>query len=81
LSLLPCDGNLEALGVVSGRFWNLEALAEHMSKCPRCDLVYRALASAVGGRGGRAGKGVAKRRGSTEHYRKLARASWAEPQS
>ena len=84
MSLLPCDGNLVALGVVKGRFWNLGALRKHMLDCQPCASVYRAMAAAMGARGmgaqgGRAGRGAAKRRGSSEHYRRLAKLSWSAP--
>ena len=81
MSLLPCDGDLVALGVVSGRFWDVEALGEHMQACRACTSVYRAMAKAMakatGARGGRAVRGAAKRRGSSEHYRRLAKLSWS----
>lgn len=76
MSLLPCDRNLAALGVVSGRYWDLEALGHHVRACQRCAAVYRAMASAMGSQGGRAGRGAAKRRGDSDHYRRLARLSW-----
>jgi hypothetical protein len=76
MSLLPCDGNLAALGVVAGGYWDLEALRAHLDECRPCAAVYRAMAAAMGSRGGQAGRGAAKRRGSSEYYRRLATLSW-----
>jgi hypothetical protein len=80
MSLLPCDGNLEALGVVVGRYWDLEALGAHLDECRPCAAVYGAMAAAMGSRGGSAGRGAAKRRGDREHYRRLAALSWRRPE-
>ena len=77
MSLLPCDGDLVALGVVAGRFWDLAALGEHMQACRPCGLVYTVMATAMGAQGGRAGRGAAKRRGNSEHHRRLAKLSWS----
>lgn len=76
VSLLPCDGDLATLGIVSGGFLNREALGEHLGVCRSCASVYRAMAAAVGARGGKT-RGAAKGRGSSEHYRGLAALSWS----
>ncbi len=76
MSLLPCDGDLETLRVVVDRYWDLDVLRQHMQACRACTSVYRAMAKAMGAQGGRAGRGAAKRRGSSEHYRQLAAMSW-----
>ena len=84
MSPLPCRGNLEALHVVVDGYLNVDGLREHMQACRVCTSVYRAMAKAMGAqgmgaRGGRAGRGAAKRRGSSEHYRRLAKLSWSAP--
>lgn len=80
MSLLPCDGDLVALGVVVDGYLDRDGLGKHMSACRPCASVYRAMAKAMGARGGAAGRGAAKRRGSSEHYRRLAQQSWNPPQ-
>jgi hypothetical protein len=47
------------------------------ARVPTCASVYKAMASAMGSQGGAARSGAAKRRGSREHYRRLARLSWS----
>ena len=72
MSLLPCDRDPVALGVVVGRFWNYDTLREHVRGCRLCECVRSALAAAAGAQGGTAGRGAAKRRGPSEYYRALA---------
>jgi hypothetical protein len=72
MSLLPCDRDPVALGVVVSGFWDYEALREHVRGCRLCECVRRALAGATGAQGGANGRGAAKRRGSSEYYRALA---------
>ena len=72
MGLLPCDGNLGALGVVVGRYWDYAALREHMQACRLCGCMWAAMAAATGSQGGANGRGAAKRRGSSEYYRALA---------
>jgi len=76
---LACRQDLEALGVVVNGCLNLEGLRKHLEECRPCASVYRAMAKAMGSRGGLAGRGAAKRRGSSEHYRQLAARSWNRP--
>ena len=79
MSLLPCDLDLVALGVIEdGRYWDLDALREHVRECRRCTSVRRAFAAMTGSQGGTAGRGAAKRRGDSEHYRRLALRSWRD---
>lgn len=81
MSWLPCDGNPAALRVVVDGHLNLDGLREHMQACRECMSLHRAMAKAMakatGARGGRAGRGAAKRRGDSEHYRRLAALSWS----
>ena len=72
MSLLACDRDPNALGVVVDGYWELEALVEHVKACELCDCLQNAMAAATGSRGGSAGRGAAKRRGSSEYYRALA---------
>ncbi len=76
MSLLPCDLDPVALRVVVNRYWDLDALREHVSECRRCSSVRSAMAAMTGSQGGTAGHGAAKRRGNSEHYRRLALRSW-----
>ena len=79
MSLLPCRGDLATLGVVEGRYWNLEGLEAHLRACQTCASVYDAMASAMGSHGGTAGRGEKKRRGSSDYYRQLAWQRWNQP--
>ena len=79
MTLLACDRNLVELGVVVDGYWDLEALRQHMLDCRPCASLYDAMASAMGSQGGRAARGAAKRRGDSEHYRRLAKLSWSAP--
>jgi hypothetical protein len=76
MSLLPCDGEFAALGVLAHGYLSFEGLRKHLELCRCCMSVYKAMAKAMGSLGGRAVRGAAKRRGSSEHYRRLARLSW-----
>jgi hypothetical protein len=72
MSLLACDRDPRVVGVVVDGYWELEALSEHVKTCALCACVQSAMAAAMGSRGGSAGRGAAKRRGSSEYYRTLA---------
>ena len=73
MSLLPCDGDLRALGVLDeDGYWDMDALREHVQTCESCECIRDAFASVTYSMAGRAGKGKAKRRGDTEYYRRLA---------
>jgi hypothetical protein len=72
VSILPCNLNPVALRVVVDGYWNLGALRDHVGGCRWCTAVYRATAAAMGSKGGLAGRGSAKRRGSSAYYRALA---------
>ena len=73
MSLLPCDRDPVALRVVDDDgYWDLEVLFEHVKACELCECVYDALAAMTGSRGGSAGRGASKRRGSSDYYRALA---------
>lgn len=73
MSLLPCNGDLTGLGLLEeGRFWDLDALREHIQACSECACVWDAMAAAFGAAGGAAGRGSAKRRGDSAFYRQLA---------
>ena len=80
MSPLPCRGDLAALGVVVNGYLNLDGLRQHLAACRPCSSVYKAMAAAMGSRGGMAGRGAAKRRGLSEHYRRLAAKSWNRPE-
>ncbi len=71
MSLLACEGDPEALRVVVGGFWDLDALREHVRGCRLCECVRSAMASAASAQAGASGRGAAKRRGSSEYYRTL----------
>ncbi len=78
MSPLPCRGDLAALGVVGADgYLSLAGLWKHLHECRPCAALYRVMAKAMGSRGGQAGRGAAKRRGSSEHYRRLAKLSWS----
>jgi hypothetical protein len=72
LSILPCDRDPVALRVVVGGYWDLDALREDVRGCELCECVRSAMVGAAGAQGGRAGRGAAKSRGSSEYYRALA---------
>jgi hypothetical protein len=59
--------------VVVNGYLDLEGLRKHMLDCRTCAKVYRIMAKAIGAQGGRAVRGAAKRRGSSEHYSRLAK--------
>ena len=80
MSLLPCDRDPNALRVVVGGFWDLDALREHVQTCRLCACVQGAMAAAPGAKGGASGRGAAKRRGSSEYYRALAARRLSPPQ-
>ena len=78
MTLLPCDSDLVALGVLEdGRHWDLGTLREHVRDCRRCTAIRRAFAAMTGAAGGRAGRGASKRRGGSDYYRALALKGWA----
>lgn len=80
VSPLPCRGDLAALGVVGmDGYLSLDGLRKHLHECRPCASLYRAMVKAMASRGGAAGRGKAKRRGSSEHYRRLAALSWNRP--
>lgn len=72
MSILPCDRDPVALGVVVGRYWEPEVLTEHLQDCPCCKSVFRAFTALTGSQGGKAGRGASKRRGGSDYYRALA---------
>ena len=81
MSPLPCRCELKAVGVVGADgYLSLAGLRKHLHECRPCASLYRVMAKAMGSRGGLAGRGAAKRRGSTEHYRRLAELSWKASQ-
>jgi hypothetical protein len=80
MSPLPCRGDLAALGVVVDAYLSLEGLRKHLGECRACASLSRLMAKAVGSRGGVAGRGAAKRRGDSEHYRRLAALSGNRPE-
>ena len=78
MSLLACDRDPVALGVVVDSYWNLEALFEHVKACELCECVHDALAAMTGSQGGAAGRGASKRRGNSDYYRLASRARKAQ---
>ena len=52
MSLLPCDGNLTALGVLVDGYLDREGLRMHLEGCRSCMSVYRSMAKAMGSLGG-----------------------------
>jgi hypothetical protein len=72
VSILPCNLDPVALGVVVDGYWDYDALGEHVNGCRRCKSVHSALAAMTGSRAGRAGRGAAKCRGGSDYYRALA---------
>jgi NAD-dependent oxidoreductase involved in siderophore biosynthesis len=61
VSILPCNGDPQALGVIVERYWELDALRDHVKACRACASVRRAFAAITGSQGGRAARGAAKR--------------------
>jgi hypothetical protein len=78
MSLLPCDLDPLALGIVVDGRWSLEALRDHVQTCRDCTLIRWSFAAITGGAGGRAGRGPLKRRGDANYYRALANRSWSK---
>jgi len=76
MSILPCDSDPRSLGLIVEGYWELKALREHVKECRPCRSVLRAFAAATGAEGGMAGRGDSKRRGDSDHYRRLALKSW-----
>jgi len=73
MSLLPCHGDLGALGLLEdGRYWDLDALREHVRGCRHCTAIRDVFAAVTGAVGGANGRGTAKRRGSSAYYSALA---------
>ena len=73
MSILPCDLDPVALRVVVGRYWELDALREHVNGCRRCKSVFDAMTAMTGSQGGIAGRGASKRRGNGDYYRALVK--------
>jgi hypothetical protein len=78
VSILPCDLDPTSLGVVVDGYWDLDGLREHVKVCDLCECVRDAMAAMTGSQGGKTGRGAAKRRGDSEHYRRLAFQSWRD---
>jgi hypothetical protein len=76
MSILPCHGDLVALGLVEEedghRYWRMDQLRGHVARCSACSCLLDVFSAMTGAQGGRAGRGAAKRRGGSAYYRALA---------
>ena len=72
-SILPCNLDLVALGVIVGDCWDLDELYAHINGCGPCKSVYEIMTALTCSRAGRTGRGAKKRRGTSAYYRELAK--------